>query len=328
MTTTTGSGAAERIDAFGHALTKPFMEEVATNYDVPGLTGPYDWLWDVERYKADLADFGIDRQVITLALPRLWRALDADEALSLVEVANDEIRRLADEHPDTFIPVGTVPFPDDQYRDEFDRCLDELGMAGVQVFTNVDGRPVDRQEFHWWYEYAERHGCPLWLHPQLTAWYDWTDDRLDHRVFGWPFDTTLALSRLVFAGLTQAYDFDLVTHHGGGMVPFFGARIDMFYGGGAAPPGVDDAVFRRFEGRPSDAFRGFTADTALDGSTAALACTHEFFGPDRVVFGTDYPFGPDRGRAKLEAIVGSVEAADLGDDQRAAVFGGNLQSLL
>ncbi len=152
---------------------------------------------------------------------------------------------------------------------------------------------------------------------------------MDHRLFGWPFDTTLALSRLVFSGLTSEYDFDLVTHHGGGMVPFFGDRIDMFYETRLAYPDNYDADLPAFDGDPSDAFReAFLADTALDGSAAALECAREFFGSDRVVFGTDYPFGPGRGRAKAEAAIASVEAADLTDEEREAIYGGNLRAAL
>jgi len=317
----------ERIDAFGHALTEPFYEELTTNFDFKGLAGSPAWLWDVDSYREDMADYDVDKLVITLALPPLWRGMDPDAARPLVELANDEIRRLADEHPDHFIPVGTIPFPDDPYRDEFDRCVEDLGMAGVQVFSNVDGEPIDRPAFHWWYEFAERHGVPLWLHPQHHEWYDWTAERMDHRLFGWPFDTTLALSRLVFAGLTERYDFDLVTHHGGGMVPFYGDRIDMFYETRLAYPGNYETEFPDFAGDPSDAFRTFTADTALDGSVAALECTRAFFG-DRVVFGTDYPFGPGRGRAKLAAAIESIEAADLTTEAREAIYGRTLRSML
>ena len=316
----------ERIDAFAHALTEPFYDELTETYGFRGLAGSPAWLWDVDRFTADMADLGLDTLVLTLALPPIWRGMDADEALPLVELANDELRRLADDHPDHFIPVGTIPFGAEAYRDEFDRCVDDLGMAGVQVFSNVDGEPIDRPRFHWWYAAAERHDVPLWLHPQHHDWYPWAAERMDHRLFGWPFDTTLALSRLVFGGLTSEYDFDLVTHHGGGMVPFFGDRIDMFYETRLAYPDNYDADLPAFDGDPSDAFReAFLADTALDGSAAALECAREFFGADRVVFGTDYPFGPGRGRAKAEAAIASVEAADLTEAERKAVYGGNLR---
>ena len=317
----------ERIDAYTHVLTERFYEELTANYDFRGLSGSPAWLWDFERFAADRAAFDLDAQAVTLALPPLWRGMDPDDALPLVELANDEVRRLGDEH-DAFVPVGTVPFPDEPYRDEFDRCVDDLGLAGVQVFSNVDGRPIDRREFAWWYAYAERHGVPLWLHPQHHDWYDWAAERMDHRLFGWPFDTTLALSRLVFSGLTREHDFDLVAHHGGGMVPFFGDRIDMFYETRLAYPDNYDAALPAFDGPPSDEFRGFAADTALDGSTAALECALEFFDDGRLVFGTDYPFGPGRGRAKLEAAVASIEAAGLDEATRERLYAGNLRTML
>jgi aminocarboxymuconate-semialdehyde decarboxylase len=318
----------ERIDAFAHALTEPFYEELTAEYGFQGLSGSPAWLWDVDRFKRDMADLGLDRLVLTLALPPIWRGLDAEAALPLVELANDELRRLADDHPDHFIPVGTIPFAADAYRDEFDRCIEELGMAGVQIFSNVDGQPIDGPEFHWWYAAAERHDVPLWLHPQHHEWYGWIADRMDHRLFGWPFDTSVALSRLVFSGLSGEYDFDLVTHHGGGMVPFFSDRIDMFYETRRAYPDNYDSDLPPFPDAPSGAFRTFTADTAVDGSVAAIECARSFFGTDRLVFGTDYPFGPRRGRTKVEATMEAIRTADLTDEQRAAVYGGNLRAML
>lgn len=93
---------------------------------------------------------------------------------------------------------------------------------------------------------------------------------MDHRLFGWPIDTTLSLSRLVFSLLTSEYDFDLETHHGGGMAPFYGGRIDMFYDTRLAYPDDSDTDLPAFDGDPSDAFReAFVADTGLDGSVAA-----------------------------------------------------------
>jgi aminocarboxymuconate-semialdehyde decarboxylase len=103
----------------------------------------------------------------------------------------------------------------------------------------------------------------------------------------------------------------------------------MFYETRLAYPDNYDDELLAFDGDPSDEFREtFAADTALDGSVPALECARAFFGSDRLVFGTDYPFGPGRGRAKVEATIESIEAADLTDDERAAIYAGNLRSLL
>ena len=317
----------ERIDAYTHILTEPFYDELTANYEFHGLSGSPAWLWDVDRRLSDMAEFGIDRQVITLALPQLWRGMDPEAALPLVRFANDELRRLADDHPAAFIPVGTLPFATEAYLDEFDRCVDDLELAGVQIFSNVDGAPIDIG-FDGVFERADAHDVPLWLHPQIYPWYDWASEYMEHRLFGWPFDTTLALSRLVFTGVTSRYDFDLIAHHGGGMVPFYGRRIDMFYRTRLAYPENYDVELPTFDPSPVDHFRRFAADTALDGSTAALHCARSFFDDGRLVFGSDYPFGPGRGRAKVESMIEAIDRAGLLEAIQERLYAENLRELL
>ena len=320
----------EVIDGYTHVLTEEFYETLTADYDFKGLGGSPAWLWDVEKRFADMDDYGVDRQVITLALPPLWRGMDPEEALPLVELANDEIRRLADDHPDRFIPVGTIPFATEAYREEYRRCVEDLGLKGVQIFSNVDGRPIDGPEFEALYERAAADGVPLWLHPQLYEWYDWADEYMDHRLFGWPFDTTLALSRLVFSGIVDRNpDLKIVSHHGGGMIPFYGDRIEMFFEQRMRYPdnypGVED--WPDYGGPIEEYFQSFYADTAVSGSSAALDCAARFFGDDHVVFATDYPFSPDRGRAGLDVGVESVEGMTE-DADREAIYAGNLRSIL
>jgi aminocarboxymuconate-semialdehyde decarboxylase len=284
------------IDAYTHALTERFYETLVDEFGFQGLTGDPSFLWDMERRLDHMDEFGVDKQVLTLALPPLWRGMDDETALELTRLANDELRQVVDDHPDRFVAVGTVPKASEGFVAEFDRCIEELGMAGVQIFSNVDGQPLDRPRFHPLFECAERHDVPLWMHPQLHEWYDWASEYMDHRLFGWPFDTTLALSRLVFGGVVERYDFDLLAHHGGGMVPFYAGRIDSFYQSRLDyPENYADTDLPTFEQPVSDQFRGFYADTAVSGSLAAHECLCGFFG-DHAVFGTDYPFGPGRPR--------------------------------
>lgn len=319
------------IDSYTHILTEEFYETLTADYDFQGLSGSPAWLWDVERRFEDMDDYGIDKQVITLALPPLWRGMDPEAALPLVELANDEIRRLADEHPDQLIPVGTIPFATERYRDEYRRCIDDLGMKGVQIFSNVDGRPIDSPAFEALFERAADDGVALWLHPQLHEWYEWADEYMDHRLFGWPFDTTLALSRLVFSGiLDRNPDLKIISHHGGGMIPFYGKRIEMFYEQRMRYPnnyaGVEN--WPDYDRPIEEYFQSFYTDTAVSGSTAAIDCAADFFGNDRLLFGTDYPFSPKRGRTTLQSTIAAVENADLDDESRRKVYAENVRSLL
>jgi len=316
------------IDAYTHVLTEEFYDTLVAEYDFQGLTGDPSFLWDMDRRLGHMDEYGIDKQVLTLALPPLWRGMDHDTALELTRLANDEVARIAAEHPDRFIAVGTVPTVSDEFIAEFDRCIEDLGMAGIQMFSNVGGEPIDRPRFHPLFERAEAHDVPLWMHPQLHEWYDWASERMEHRLFGWPFDTTLALSRLVFGGVTEAYDFDLVAHHGGGMIPFYAGRIDSFYQSRLDyPENYADTELPPLDQPVSDQFAEFHVDTAVSGSALAHDCVHGFFG-DTTLFGTDYPFGPGRGSAWVESGLARVAEMDVPEDARDGIRGGNLLDLI
>lgn len=319
-----------RIDAFAHVTPPAFYEAMSDAHPTPALHNLYfEPLWDLERRLDVMDDHGVDRQVITLANPPIWRGLDSEAALPLTRLANDAVRELADEHPDRFVPVATLPFVTAAYRDELERCLDELDMAGVQLFTNVDGRPIDTADHLALYELASEAGAPVWLHPQLYEWYDWLDDHSLHTTFGWPFDTTVAMARLVFAGVFERFpDLDVVTHHLGGMVPYFAGRLTTFFEARVNNPELyPDFEAPDFSTPIEDQFRRFHGDTVIGGAAASFACGRSFFGDDRVVFATDYPFGPDGGRTFLQQAVDVVDSvAD--PDAREAIFAGNARSLL
>ena len=322
----------ERIDAFTHLLPPSVVERLAAVHPTEELRsfGASRQLTDVQKRLADMDRYGVDRQVVTLAAPHLWDGVDPNDALDAVRFANDEIRRVADEHPDQFVPVGTLPFLSGPYVDEYDRCVEELGMAGVQVFTNVGGRPLDDPDFRPFFERVNRSGRPLWLHPQNVRSYDWVEDSLDHKTLAWPFDTTLAVSRLVFGGvMDDCPDLEVITHHAGGMLPMVAERMVSF-----AQTRREDEMYVEDVGglaEPVEAyFERIYGDTAVSARTSTHALRHavEFFGPERTLFGADYPFGPDEGRFWLERTVDLLTTMDLPASTRERVFGGNLARLI
>ncbi len=316
------------IDAFTHALTERFYETLVEEYEFTGLSGRPTFLWDMEQRLEDMDKFGIDKHVVSMAPLPFWKGLDDESAREITRLANDEIRRLADAHPDTIIPVGTIPKVTDELIAEFERCTEELDLTGIQIFSNIDGKPLDRPEFEPLFATAERTSTPLWLHPQLHEWYDWASEYMDHRLFGWPFDTTLALSRLVFGGITRKYDFDLVSHHGGGMIPFYSSRIDGFYETRMQyPENYADTDLPELEQPVSDHFGEFYADTALGSAVAPHECAHDLFG-ENLVFGTDYPFGPRRGRAGIENGLAAIEEMDVDETTRQGIRSENVRDLL
>ena len=327
-----GGAMPEVIDAFTHVLPREFFEafsEAHPSHHV-GRMEAQPHLWDVEGRLEDMDDYGIDRQVINLVRPPIWQGLDPAEAAPLVAAANDGVADIAAAHPDRFIPVATFPFPTEAYLDELDRCVQDLDMDGVLVFSNVDGRPLDDDAFYPFYERVAHHDVPIWIHPQLHDWYPWIGDYDVHKILGWPFDTSVALLRLVLGGVLESFpSLRIVAHHVGGMLPFFAGRIETVYEARRQYPEAYPMDFSGIGDRPvSSYFDRIYGDTVIGGWAPAVECGHAFFGDDRLVFGSDYPFGPERGRVFLEQALDVVEALDVTPAARDAVLGGNLADLI
>jgi aminocarboxymuconate-semialdehyde decarboxylase len=150
---------------------------------------------------------------------------------------------------------------------------------------------------------------------------------LVNRLFYWPFETSAAMARIVFGGVFDRHpDLAFVTHHLGGMVPFYGSRIESFGAMVAefARTGLTTASAEDND-RSAAAFRRFYADTAVSGSPIALRCGVDFFGADHVVFGTDFPFEGERVPAE---ILRTVRELDVSEGERAEILGGNVTRLL
>jgi predicted TIM-barrel fold metal-dependent hydrolase len=212
-----------------------------------------------------------------------------------------------------------------------------LGAKGIQVFTNVNGRPLDEPEFWPIFERATRHyDVPIWMHPARGANFaDYpTEKKSKYEIwwtFGWPYETSAAMTRMVFSGFFDRLpDMRLITHHMGAMIPFFDGRVgpglDQF---GSRTSDEDyEGLLARMAKRPIDYFRMFYADTALSGSKAGLQCGLEFFGEDRVLFATDCPFDPEGGPMYVRIIPETIDALAITEKARNKIYFGNALRLL
>jgi predicted TIM-barrel fold metal-dependent hydrolase len=313
------------IDGFSHILPKTFAEDLSQAHPTEELRelASFGYFGEVENRVRLLDKYSIDRQVLTLARPSIWLKLPKDIVMRMTQSANDAVAEIAKQFPDRFIPVGTLPVPSEDSISEFDRCVEDLGMAGIQIFANVDGKTLDDPEFRVFFEKADKTGVPVWIHPQL--WKEWSTDFVLDKIFGWLFDTSLAMSRLVFSGIMEQYpNLKLITHHMGAMIPHFSERIKGFYEAGIFPR----VKFAPLSKDPLEYFRRFYADTVLNGSVHAFACGFKFFGPDQIVFATDYPFGPEKGETWLKGALHQIDAADLAPPERDKILGANLKALI
>jgi len=275
------------------------------------------------------------RQVLTIGTPPLEYLVTPQEAMELARIANDEMAELLIKYPDRFVaavaclPMNTI----DAALQETDRAIGELNLKGVQIYSPLNGKPLDRPEFMALYEKMAQFDLPIWIHPARDNNIpDYPDEKESKYklfvIFGWPYETTLAMSRLVFSGVLEKYpDIKFITHHCGAMIPFFEQRILSVQ--------VSDAVIHTGEGQkpgksPLEYFKKFYADTVLSGSSPALMCGYTFFGPDHMLFASDYPYpgGPEKGDIKLGEAIKAVESMAVPQMAKEKIFKKNAERLL
>jgi predicted TIM-barrel fold metal-dependent hydrolase len=186
---------------------------------------------------------------------------------------------------------------------EIERAVVQLGARGIQIFTNVQGKPIVSPEYLPLFEAMAGHDLPIFLHPYRGA--SVADYALEDRsqfeiwwTFGWPYETSVAMARIVFEGLFDRWPaLKIVTHHMGAMAPYFEGRLGPGLDQLGARTSDEDLslVLKRLKKRPLDYFRMFYADTALFGAYDATVCGLQFFGPGMVLFASDSPFDPEKG---------------------------------
>ena len=313
------------IDGFSHMMPNSFAEQLYKAHPTDELRelASFEYFGHVEERVKILDKYKIDKQVLTIARPSIWLSLPKEIVPDMTRAANDAIAEAAGRFPDRFIPIGSLPVPSEEFLPEFDRCMDDLGMAGMQIFANVDGKNIDEPEFRAFFKKANDSNTPVWIHPQL--WKEWSTEYVLDKIFGWIFDTSLAMSRLVFSGIMEECpNLKIITHHMGAMIPHFSERIKGFHNAGIFPR----AGFAPLSKDPLEYFKRFYADTVLNGSVHAFECGYKFFGPDQIIFATDYPFGPEKGEAWIEATLRQVKEASLPQAEKDQIYGENLMRLI
>jgi aminocarboxymuconate-semialdehyde decarboxylase len=148
--------------------------------------------------------------------------------------------------------------------------------------------------------------------------------------FGWPYETSVAMQRLVFSRLFDRLpDVKIVAHHLGAMIPYFEGRVgyglDQF---GTRTPGEEySALLRSLPKRPYDYFKMFWADTAVFGSRAATICGLSFFGADQVVFASDAPFDPEGGPMYIRETIKVIDGLEISEVDRRKIYQTNAERL-
>ena len=282
-------------------------------------------------YRLGLMDtFEGYQQIPCVVSPNVEQLVDPEHTAELARFANECFYELCQKYPDKFPSfVAVLPLDDmDKACREAEYAVRQLGAAGVQIFTNQDGHAVDSPEFFTLYDKLHELDAILWIHPARTAKqpYYIGEDIEKYELWWtmmWPIETTMAASRLVYAGLFQRCpDLKVILHHAGGMIPMEEGRLEnglKLYSTRTAPELqhlVESPVRDKVQ---IDEFRKFYADCATFGSQSAIECALHFFGPDHMLFASDLPFDPEDGFGYVRRTLRDIGNLPVPDDQKDAL---------
>jgi len=331
-----------KIDIFTH-ITPPRYHEgvmrVAPTYkDIGKRMRGVPMLADLDIRFRVMDRFNDYVQVFSLPTPPIEVFAKPADAVDLARAANDDMADLVRRHPDRFAGfVAALPLNDpDAAVVELRRALSDLGARGFQMHSNVLGKPISAPEFHPLFETMVEFDLPIWLHPYRGA--DMPDYKTEERsqyeiwwTFGWPYETSVAMARLVFDGCLDRFPtLKVIAHHMGAMVPYFAGRVGPGWDQlGARTTDIDySQVLKRLSRRPLDYFKMFYADTALFGAYGATVCGLEFFGVDHVLFASDAPFDPEQGPMYIRETINIVDRLPVSEDERERIYWKNAAALL
>src|SRR6266581_4725047 len=306
-----------KIDIFNHVMPMLYLDMMKRHLKDQGMLKRMSnlrMLWDIEARVQMLDEkFPDVQQVLTLSLPSPELMGGPELSPELARIANDGMAGMVAKWPKKF-PAFVASLP----------------------MNNVPA-PLDETEYFPVFERAtKKHDVPIWMHPARPATRaDYVNEQKSKyeiwQVLGWPYETSVAMARMVFSGLFEKLPaIRIITHHCGAMIPFFSGRAETLWaqlGSRSADENYED-LLKSMKKKPIEYFRMFYADTVLGGSASALRCGLDFFGADRVVFASDCPFDPEGGPMFIREGIRSVEDLKLSDEDKGKIYFGNALKLL
>ena len=279
----------------------------------PKLTGVTERLVDMDR-------MGVDIQAVCPAPYHFFYFTEADYGAQLAREVNEGIAKIVADTPDRFVGLGSVPLQDSQLAiRELDYCVKKLGMRGIEICTNVNGKNLTDPSLKLdkFFARCEELGVVIFMHPLGYTQADRLTNHYFNNVIGNPLDSTVAVSHLIFDGVMARYPkLKIVVAHGGGFIAHYWARMDHAWRARADCR----TVIKR---KPSSYLEKFYFDT-ITFDPEMLKRLIDRFGADHVVLGTDYPY--DMGEEDPLGLIAQVKR--LPRASRDLIQGGNAARLL
>ena len=332
-----------RIDAYTHFFPQRFFAkllEIAADYkDMGKRVQLIPVLHDLGQRKKLVDSFPDYQQILSYPQPPIETFAKSPAQIDdLIRMLNDGFAELCAKERDHFpgwVAQISLDAPDAGVA-EAERAINQLGALGVQIYTNVAGKPLDRPQYLPFWKKMNELGKPIWLHPARGAnMPDYIDEKKSLYeiwwTFGWSYETAAAMGRLVFSKIMDNHpNLKIITHHFGGIVPMLEGRIGPGWDVIGERTSDEDYVALRksLKKRPLDYFKqDFYTDTAVFGGVPATKCGLEFFPRDKVIFASDCPFDPERGTMYPRLTLQILDSLDLSRADREMIDYKNLEAV-
>ncbi len=321
------------IDVHNHFYPKAYMEELGkgggyakVERDAQGrllihyegdyniVVGPHI---DIEERLKAMDRCGIEMHVLTLTTPSVEREVP-EKGVKLAELANDGFSQVVEKYPERFQAFAAIQLQvPEAAAEELERAVKELGLRGGTLMTNVDGKPLDLDEFMPVYEKAVELDVPLFLHPTSPINSKAMEDYRLVPILGFGVDTSLAVLRLVFSGVLKKLPrLKLIASHLGGVYPYLRGRIEIgFEAYPECKVNIDEP--------PSTYLKKIWMDSIIYDEDVLMS-TLAYSGAEKIVLGSDHPHQI----GDMANAVGRIERLDVSDEDKERILWKNAAELL
>lgn len=283
----------------------------------PYLTEPKAEFSDLDLRLSIMDSQGVDMQALSPASTYFFYWMEAEESLAYAQWLNDRLAEAAAKHPQRLVALGSVPMQDSAKAVvELERVMGKLGLRGVEIASNINGRYFDDPGFEPFWEAAQALDALIFVHPNSVVGAERMKEFNLANLIGNPTDTSLAIAKMIFSGVLERYPrLKILLAHAGGFLPYTWGRLDRGYR-------IQDSATSKIPKAPSEYLKQLNFDT-ISHSAMALEYLVANFGADHVVLGSDYPY--DMGDPEPLA---SLRAAHLDDASFAQIANANACKLL